>query len=220
VASLGGEKSFVHFMQGLGVKATEPKLSVDFFKNLVGLLILYRRAERIVREVEIPSYRANVVAYLVAYLSWRTSKRVDLLDIWNHQKVPDQLAATLKDWAMPIYEAIRQSAGAGNPSEWCKKAACWDHISRLDLAAGRRLGRLVEEGFELVDTEGLKYIKLLVDMPPGDWEDTLKWAATTNQLTYTEKGVLQTLAGYALSGWSKQPSAKQAAVAVRALAKR
>ncbi|HAN92103.1 MAG TPA: hypothetical protein DCQ33_08500, partial [Nitrospira sp.] len=72
---------------------------------------------------------------------------------------------------------------------------------------------MAQEGFELVDTEGLRYIKLLVDMPPGDWEEILMWAATTNQLTYTEKGVLQTLAGYALSGWSKQPSAKQASIA-------
>ncbi|HAN92104.1 MAG TPA: hypothetical protein DCQ33_08505, partial [Nitrospira sp.] len=140
VASLGGEKSFVHFMQGLGVKATEPKLSVEFFKNLVGLLILYRRTEKIVREAEIPSYRAQVVAYLVAYLSWRTNKKINLLDVWNQQKVPDQLAGTIKGWAMPIYDAIRQSAGAGNPGEWCKKVACWDHISRMDLVAGKSLG--------------------------------------------------------------------------------
>ena len=219
VASLGGEKSFVHFMQGLGVKATDPKLSVEFFKNLVGLLILCRRTEKLVRDSGIPAYRANVVAYLVAYLSWRMNKKLDLIDIWSHQKVPEALVLTLKDWVQPISQAIRDTAGSANPSEWCKKVACWDAISSLDLGKAKG-GKIGAEGFELVDTEGLKYVKILLDIPAGDWQDILKWAATTNQLTFTEKGVLHTLAGLALAGWIKQPSAKQAAVALRALGKR
>lgn len=220
IASLGGEKSFVHFMQSLGVKTTDPKLSVDFFKNLVGLLILYRRTEKIVKEAGIPAYRANVVAYLVAYLSWRTNKKLDLIDVWNQQKVPDSVVDALRTWAKPLYDAILESAGTQNVTEWCKKAACWDHISRLALGSEKKLGKLTGDGFELVDTDGLQYVKLIMDIPQGDWQDIHGWSAMTTKLTYTEKGVIQTLAGYALSGWAKQPSAKQAAIAVKALAKK
>jgi hypothetical protein len=219
VASLGGEKSFIHFMQNLGVKATDPKLTVDFFKHLVGLLILYRRIEKLVRDAQIPAYRANVVVYLVAYLSWRTNKKLDLVEIWSQQKVPDPLVQTIKEWIQPLYQHIRDSAGSTNPSEWCKKQACWDSISRLDLPKAK-LGKTVEVGFELIDTEGLKYVKLLLDIPIADWEDILRWAATAPQLTFTERGVLHTLCGLALAGWTKQPTARQAAVAVKGLAKR
>lgn len=221
VASLGGEKSFVHFMQSLGVRGIDPRLSVDFYKNLIGLLILYRHAEKIVRDLEIPAYRANVAAYLVAYVSWRTGKKVDLLEIWGKQNVTGGVASAMKIWAQPIYDALMASASGRNPSEWCKKEDCWKHISGLELGSGKDLGKLSGEGFEVVDTEGLKYVKIITEeVAASEWPEILRWVATTDKLTYLEKGVLNTLCGYALGGWTKQPSAKQAMIAVRALAKK
>ena len=79
------QKNFDFFMQGLQHVKPEFVPDVTYFKHLIAKLILYRAVQRIVRQQKFPAYQANIVAYLVAMLSWQSVGRLDLDRIWREQ---------------------------------------------------------------------------------------------------------------------------------------
>src|SRR5262249_23522902 len=95
--------------------------------------IIYRSAERAVRLERFPAYRANIVAYLTAYLWYRAGGRLDLRRLWQVQDVSIELRELLRSWSRDINTAIVESARGRNVTEWCKKEQCWDHVKALSL---------------------------------------------------------------------------------------
>jgi hypothetical protein len=121
---LGGQKNFQHFMQRLKDELpAEP--DAEWFKRLIAIAVVYRAVERIVRSMKFPAYGAQIIAYLVAGLGYRTGGRIDFQQLWSSQAVSPQLEALVRRLAPPIDRALRASAGQRNPSEWYKKEDCW-----------------------------------------------------------------------------------------------
>ena len=58
------------------------------YKNIVARQILYKQTESIARKLAFPAYRANVVSYTFALISYRTLNRIDLSKIWATQALP------------------------------------------------------------------------------------------------------------------------------------
>ena len=70
VISMGAQKNFDRFMQELRTRLGKEWLPDDqYYRDLIAKAIIYRAADRIVKIERFPAYRANIVAYLVAYLS-------------------------------------------------------------------------------------------------------------------------------------------------------
>ncbi|WP_239506772.1 AIPR family protein, partial [Enterobacter hormaechei] len=88
-------------------------------------IILFAAAQRIVRQEAFPAYRANIVCYLLAYLSHRTGGRMLLDEIWRGQGISAGLEALLRSWSHGVDRQIQESAAGRNVTEWCKKEACW-----------------------------------------------------------------------------------------------
>jgi AIPR protein/abortive infection phage resistance-like protein len=223
VVSLGGQKNFVAFMEGLSARIQQPGLTDDEYKRVIGRVILFRETTKLVRDLgqRIPAYRANVVAYLISYLSFRMPSGLDFLLIWDKQDIPPAVKDTLSSWAETVYNKIVTSADGRNVTEWCKKPACWETVMRLDLNPARSLDRYaspdgIGERVGVVDNDEAANVAECISLPLEDWDGVIKWAMTANQ-HFAIQGILGTLRTQALHGWVKKPTSKQAKPAARVI---
>lgn len=224
IVSLGGQKNFKHFMTNLGDRVSIPKLDENEFRRIVGRVILFRDVTRIVNQIKdrIPAYRANVVAYLVSYLSFRMASSIDFDRVWEKQRVEEPVANVLRNWAEPIYHQIIRSADGRNVSEWCKKAECWEEVRSLNLTTDIDLSRFASsdnagQTVGIVDSDDAAAISECLRLSIADWEQLLNWAMKTPGVHHVARGVASTLRSYALNNWQRTPSPRQARSAARLL---
>jgi hypothetical protein len=227
--SLGAQKNFDHFMHDLREHAGRDWVpDGGFYKELVAKAIVFRTAERIVREEGFPAYRANIIAYLVAYLSYVSAERLDLEAVWQRQELSESLRNLLRAWSHAIAQAISDGAQGRNVTEWCKKVTCWEMVRLIEL---RIDGELPPELGNVAATRdsprtpmpiasNAVYLSSVDRCKRVDGETWLKiaaWGAKSSRLKEWESGISHTLAGYAAAGWKRSPSPKQAKHAIRIL---
>ena len=214
LVSRGAEKNFREFAISRG----RQRSAVDEaeFHDIVSRAILFRSTEKIVTGLGLVGYRANVVAYSIAYLAHETESRVDLEKIWQRQSLPSQVSDALKVVAPIVYAAITEPEGGGNVGEWAKKEKCWEAIRnkvvRLpDLSAGLvpvdrplrgggRPGRLSAEDAALIDR--IKAVDAEV------WFAVSHWARETSNLASWQRSIAFSLGR--LAKQHRDPSIKQA----------
>lgn len=226
--SMGAQKSFATFMAEL--PETFPKGWIPdaaFFRDLVARAILYRGVEKAVRTQKFPAYRANIVAYCVSQLFDAAKGEVQLGLIWQAQRLSAELEAFLPILAVAVDSAIRQTAGARNVTEWCKKAECWDQVRSLlpplPAAPPPEFAKPDVMAEQLPPTNGdaiedvTSDVERCMEVDAGMWSKICLWGQLTHRLTPLERGVCRTLLGYADHGWTHKPSEKQARHGVRAI---
>ena len=138
IVGQGAEKNFRHFTIELERRG---KFEVDqgYFESLIAKNILYKKTVKIVTEQALGAYRANTVAYTIAYASWMTHQRIDLDAIWRKQDLSSALANYLRLVCSEVRDVLVAAPGNGNVTEWCKKADCWKEVRTLDIAVPRNL---------------------------------------------------------------------------------
>lgn len=120
IVSLGAQKSFAQF--NLWLRGQEYELE-PFFKHTVALLIIWRDAERIVRQQGFEGYRHNIVTYTLAWLFKLMQSRMDLAKIWREQKCENAVLVSIEAMCQIVNDHIRDTTQ--NITEWCKKEECW-----------------------------------------------------------------------------------------------
>ncbi len=222
IVSLGGQKNFRQFMTSLEDQVRRPRLDEDEFKRTVGRVILFRDVTRVLNDMKdrIPAYRANVGAYVVAYLSFRMTGNLDFTRIWEKQSIPVQVKDLIRDWAEPVYQYIIRSAEGRNVTEWCKKSDCWNGLRVLNLRTELDLTRFSGPATSsapagLVDVDDASAISECMRLTVAEWERMIAWAMRANQVHPAVRGIASTLRMYALGNWTRTPSVKQARSAVK-----
>jgi hypothetical protein len=130
--SLGAEKCFqiwtksVH-SQFVGVPDER------HFKDTVAKAILFEHTRKIIQRLRLGGYLGPTAAYTVALLVDRSGERIDLQEIWRRQALPEWFATVVPDVAAQVVRPLLVDApGAGNVTEWCKKAQCWDRVREVE----------------------------------------------------------------------------------------
>jgi AIPR protein len=131
IVSLGAQKNFSRFTLRL---TEQGKFEPDdtYFTHLIAKAILFKSTEKLVDHEKFGGYRANIVTYTLAYLSFVDEKHVDLNLIWKHQSVSNDLQQTIAIISRKVHEVIANSPDGRNVTEWCKKEACWQAIQKID----------------------------------------------------------------------------------------
>jgi len=229
VISLGAQKNFDRFMQELRTRLGKEWLPDDqYYRDLIARAIVYRAADRIVKVERFPAYRANIVAYLMAYLCYRSGGRLDLQGIWQKQDVSEALKLLLRSWSHGVNAGILESARGRNVTEWCKKEQCWDHVRALALEFPAVLPREIQSApdggtgsagspADALSHEDLENIDRCRQVDGATWLSIHGWGSRTGLLKSWQAGIAHTLAGYAANGWSRAPSPKQARQGVQIL---
>ena len=224
IVSKGTQKNFVDFMSRLRKRyGTDWKPDQDYYRAVIGKAILFKQTETVARELKLPAYRANAIAYTVAYLVHRTVNRIDLSAIWLLQDISSALRNTIREWMPSIYAELTETAGERNVTEWCKREECWRTIQMLvltvpddlqtELAEGQPLptvGSAARRRSDALTEQDRENIAKVMRVPGETWLNIHGWGARSGQLEPKQAGIALTLGGYAASGWQHVPSAKQA----------
>ena len=233
IVGRGGQKNFIEFMKSIESygKIWEP--DETYYKHLVAKIINLKQAESIARQIGFSAYRANAVAYTAALLSYRTSGRIDLSEIWIRQSVSESMAETLRLWMPQVHEEIVESSAGKNVTEWCKRIDCWSHIQTMDLKLPEKLQNELAEGLPLPNVGQYSESKgstprsltneergrqaLTMKYSFAEWAEILQYTAKSGEFNSFELGICSTVSGYALNGWKKVPSPKQTKYTIRAI---
>jgi hypothetical protein len=176
----------------------------------------------IVKARKFPAYQANITAYTVACISWKSGGRIDFDRIWSHQALSPEMQAMVNDWVVEIDQELRRTAGSRMPSEWAKKVNCWEAVrdlaldlpqslppeSQVQLAGGApgsartasRNAGLSREDIELIDK------CRQIDAPT--WFRVAQWGTKSKAIHWRVAGIAKTVGEYAIGGWEQSPSAK------------
>ncbi len=230
IVSRGGQKNFVKFMEdkvGLYKKGWEP--SQDEYKNIIGLAIFCRTVSKIARSIDIPAYRVNIVNYTTSLIVEKTTKRIDRKAIWENQAVTKAMHDLITDWLnkmkVLLIEIAHKDFVGENTGEVFKKDKCWDVLRKktedwkLPDNVHKELANL-----EIKGTSGADQTIVIPDIPrdikdnmarcmqlsADEWFAIARWGATSGLLLEWQKGIANTLSGYAINNWVKYPSEKQA----------
>jgi hypothetical protein len=127
----GAEKCFLAFAERLEDDG-EPTVDLNYFKYTVAKAILFRTAEKLFSTLALDGYRANTVAYAIAWLAQRSQHRLDLVRIWDQQRIQPVTQEMIKAVCQSAYLHLTQTSG--NVGEWSKKAECWEGFKGCDIA--------------------------------------------------------------------------------------
>ena len=188
--SEGAQKNFHKFTLRLDErKGFVP--DVVYFQDLIAKAILFRCTEKLVQQQQYGGYRANIVTYTLAVLSYKTAQRIDLERIWKEQALSTTLESVIVEVARIVQNAIVNPPGGENVSEWCKKEKCWHAIRELN--------------YSISDT--LKAELLSVDRPT---KKTSAVSGGITSLTEDERAIIDEAAAisaetwFVLSRWAKE----------------
>jgi hypothetical protein len=95
-----------------------------------------------VSQLELGGYRANIVAYSIAWLAEKSDFKIDLEQIWKRQGLSDDLCKAIETVALAAHEHFAALAQAGgswktNIGENTKKRECWERFRNLDIDVPR-----------------------------------------------------------------------------------
>jgi hypothetical protein len=223
--SAGGQKNFVNFTQRL--RESKPKNwkpDDTFYRKLIAKAIVFNEVARIVKREDFEGYRANIVAYTVSLLAFRSGDHFDLAHVWNAQRLSIELEDVVRSWSHSVADAIVQAAGSRNISEWCKKADCWKQIQKLPFQwpdqMPRELTRVVREGGGwgikpneirvAVDPEDMDASRRCRELNPTDWIRILEWGTSSGRLDPNQRELVSDIATLAAGGWVKELTSKRA----------
>lgn len=139
IVSRGAQYSFSEFAKTVTEKLEKDDFAItaDYFKGAVCHVILFRRVEKMVSNATWyrQAFRANIVAYSIAYLSYlieKTGKFLNFSLIWEKQSLPPLLDDLLQEITKIINDKITNPPEIyANVTQWCKKDGCWDNIKHL-----------------------------------------------------------------------------------------
>ena len=224
--SEGAQKNFHRFMLRLKERnGFVPDAS--YYQNLISKAILFRRAEKLVQQQQFGGYRANIVTYSLAYLSFKTAQRIDLCRIRKEQALTPALEAAIIDVSRFVHQLIVNPPGGANIGEWCKKEKCWQIVCEYDYTLSSELqSELISvskpdaalsspsQSIRALTQEELALIDEAAAIPAGTWFALSRWAKETNNFQPWQRSLLFSVG--TVVGRGQKPSVKQAVHAVKA----
>jgi len=227
MVSRHGQKNYLDFMFALDQRG-EFLPDERYFERCVARAILFKQTEKIVSKQQFGGYRAQIVTYLLAWLSFHTAKRIDFDAIWSAQCLPEALASFIEALSIQAHLHITTPPGGQDIGEWCKKEACWESfrskpndipnaveailISRSRTQVGGSASVLEEH---ISDEEKDREARI-AEVPAQTWFDIAAWAKDTQSLQPWQRSISFSLGKQAVN--RKAPSRKQAVQGEKILA--
>ena len=232
--SLGAQKNFAAFAGRVGSawRKAPDNFNEDWYRETIAKAITFKGAERIVSAQAWyqGGYRANIVAYTIAKISndvTERSRAVDFQVIWRRQSPGEAMNEAIATVAEHVHEVLTNPPeGISNVTEWAKKQACWDRVSRLAIELPQTLVDDLISVQEQRDTarkarsvqrelNGIEAQIAVVNAGGQFWADALAWGRGRDLLSPKETGVLQVAASVP----GRAPTDKQSSKAIEVLGK-
>ncbi len=215
VVSRGAQKCFVVFHEELAKRGSSYRPDEIFFKHMIARKILFDCVDRLVAHKKY-SYKAQIVAYVLAWVSNRTAKRFDFDLAWREQTISYSVTAFFDNLIECVRPIVATPAGGKNVTDWYKSEACWKVVQQLDLKLPIELREFAESSsqnqvvsIDAPTAEESQEIDWAAAVSADVWFGISAWAKRTDSLASWQRGLAFSLGK--LAGQGKSPSRKQAA---------
>lgn len=221
--SEGAQKNFRRFT--IRISQQKGKLPDErYYHNLIAKAIMFRRTEKLVSQQQYGGYRANIVTYTLAFLSYKTAQRIDLERIWKTQALTEALEKEIVEVSRFIQQTIVNPPGGANVGEWCKKEKCWKEIREYKYEISTKLAdELISEEKAKKEQSGDSSIELtesdqaiideVASIPAATWFELSRWAKETQNFAPWQRSIAFSVG--TLIGREKKPSIKQSIQALK-----
>lgn len=215
VVSRGAQKCFVVFHEEVAKRGTGYRPDETFYRQMIARQILFDTVDRLTLQRKY-SYKANVVAYTLAWLSHQTARQFDFEAIWREQSVPVTLLSFLGGLVDSIHPIIANPEGGRNVTDWYKSEACWKAVQALEFDlppelqdVKHRAASSPHTGIDAPTAEEDKEIAWAAAVPAEIWFGIAAWAKKSDSLAAWQRSISFSLGK--LAGQGRAPSRKQAA---------
>lgn len=221
IVSRGAQKCFLELMNQIS-KERWKSPATELFRRIVAQAILFRATERLYGDLGFQGYRAQVVTFSVARLSYALQKRLPWEEIWLDQKLPKYFVDMIKITIIGVRDIITSPpARWKNVTEWSKRNECWSAVMEcqldLDIPEPKTLYQIgvqtVHEDL-LTDDEQL-LIEFTNSLPFELWMSIAKWAKETDTLQRWQRSIAHSIGSRIRKG--DKPSLKQARQGIKIL---
>ncbi len=183
----GAEKNFIEFAQRQEEEGA-PMVSASYLQQLIAKAVLWRTAEKLFSTLELPQYRAQSVAFALGWLAHRSGRKIDLARIWADQKCPPGLCGAIPDVLKEAHGFLTRQPG--NPSEFAKKAECWEGFRDRSIRLNETWEReLAESAFVAPSSNS--------ELLAAEWEKLRKEFINDDR-------TMEALEAYTGKNWSKK----------------
>ena len=221
--SEGAQKNFRRFT--IRVSQRKGKLPDEqYYHNLIAKAIMFRRTEKLVSQQQYGGYRANIVTYTLAFLSYKTAQRIDLERIWKEQALTEALEKEIVEVSRFIQQTIVNPPGGANVGEWCKKEKCWKEIREHEYEISKELAdelisvekakkeQVTDSSIELTENDQ-SIIDEAASIPATTWFELSRWAKETQNFAPWQRSIVFSVG--TVIGREKKPSIKQSIQALK-----
>ena len=201
-----------------------------YYQRLIAKAILFRRTEKLVQAQQYGGYRANIVTYTLAFLSYKTAQRLDLETIWKTQELTPALEENIISVSRFVHEMITNPPGGANIGEWCKKPNCWELVKQLQYTITKSLdnelisvdkdapvvsssGKAGTSDFNVPSEVQTELIEEVSALGASTWYALSKWSKETNNFQGWQRSIIFSVAQVIARG--KKPSYKQSIQAMK-----
>ena len=221
--SEGAQKNFRRFT----IRMSQQKRKLpdeQYYHNLIAKAIMFRRTEKLVSQQKYGGYRANIVTYTLAFLSYKTAQRIDLERIWKEQALTEALEKEIIEVSKFIQQTIVNPPGGANVGEWCKKEKCWKEIKEHKYEISKQLvnelisaekakkEQVTDNSVEVTENDQA-IIDEAASIPASTWFELSRWAKETQNFAPWQRSIVFSVG--TLIGREKKPSIKQSIQALK-----
>lgn len=216
IVSRGAQKCFIVFHEEVAKRGFNYRPDETFFKHMIARSILFDAVDAITQRKKY-SYKRQVVAYVLAWISNKTAKRFDFDTIWREQSAPKSLISFFAELVDSVHPIIATSEGGKNVTDWYKSEACWKSVQKLNVSLPEDLQTLAHRpeatpnlgSLTSSTAQEIAEVKWAMQVPADTWFGISAWAKKTDSLASWQRSIAFSLGKLASQG--KAPSPKQAA---------
>jgi hypothetical protein len=161
---------------------------------------------------------------------WKSGGRIDFERIWSQQSISKELRTMIDTWVVNVDTELRQTAGSRMVSGWAKKAQCWEAVRDMSLELPDPLptelqvqrtrsssqGQRPAKAHDGLSRDDLELIDRCRRIDAATWFKVAQWGTKSKAIHWKVAGIAKTVGEYAIGGWERSPSAKQARWAMEA----
>lgn len=235
--STGAQKNFIQFAEWACAAwdKDETVFNERFFRQIVCLNILYKKADYIVKHATWyeMGYKAQVVTYTLSYLFYRIGKECpdcvfDFRAVWTQQGVSHATEVELDRIAEAMYNhLVSPDREVQNVTEWAKREVCWKKAKDISVPLSeqfkKELASVSEEAEakksarkEQKQENSASAMIQVAEFGIDNWKALLTWGIQNRVFTPQEISFLKVAIAMETG---KFPSEKQCARILQVLAK-
>lgn len=189
IVALGREKNFVFFNDHVRNQIID--IDENYYRNIVGAIILFHEVDKIVRMQKL-EFKANVVSYTIAKISYELDMHLDLTSFWETQKLSQDLIEVIYKTTVKVRDRLVDSPpNFKNIPMWARKEECWDSVKKLQISPLNYLKSTSKINFFPVN-EAQIYIEDIANFKDeSTWTKLILWNSSTNILSNKQMGMIK-----------------------------